>query len=69
MNTENEIIDANTGAYTETYFRNRLEEELHRASFEGNNVALMLVKFEGLEGLKAQLLQDKNKAAALLQGV
>ncbi|MFM6968887.1 MAG: bifunctional riboflavin kinase/FAD synthetase [Sediminibacterium sp.] len=27
------------------------------------------VKFEGLEGLKAQLLQDKNKAAALLQGV
>jgi riboflavin kinase/FMN adenylyltransferase len=25
------------------------------------------VKFEGLEGLKAQLLQDKNKAAALLQ--
>jgi riboflavin kinase/FMN adenylyltransferase len=26
------------------------------------------VKFEGLEGLKAQLLQDKNKAAALLQG-
>ncbi|MFM6969887.1 MAG: riboflavin kinase, partial [Sediminibacterium sp.] len=27
------------------------------------------VKFEGLEGLKAQLLQDKNRAAALLQGV
>jgi RNA polymerase sigma-B factor len=52
VNTENEIIDANTGAYTETYFRNRLEEELHRASFEGNNVALMLVKFEGLEGLR-----------------
>ena len=27
------------------------------------------VKFEGLEGLKSQLLQDKNRAAALLQGV
>jgi FAD synthase len=25
------------------------------------------VKFDGLEGLKAQLLQDKNKATALLQ--
>jgi RNA polymerase sigma-B factor len=50
--SENQIIDPTSGAYTETYFRNRLEEELHRASFEGTEVAVMLVQFEGLEGLR-----------------
>lgn len=49
---ENEIIDSNSGAYTEAYFKNRLEEELHRASFEGHCVALMMVQFEGLDGMR-----------------
>ena len=49
---ENDVIDAASGAYTEAYFRTRLEEELHRASFEKTVVALMLVDFRGLEGLR-----------------
>lgn len=49
---ENEIIDPNSGAYTEAYFKNRLEEEIHRASFENLEVALVMVKFDGLEGMR-----------------
>ncbi len=49
---ENDVIDAASGAYTEAYFKTRLEEELHRASFEKSVVALMLVDFQGLEGLR-----------------
>ena len=49
---ENDIIDANSGAYTEVYFRNRLEEELHRASFDSTLVAVVVVQFTGLEGLR-----------------
>ena len=49
---ENEVIDAASGAYTEAYFKTRLEEELHRASYEKTVVALMLVDFRGLEGLR-----------------
>jgi RNA polymerase sigma-B factor len=50
--SENEIIDSNSGAYTEAYFKSRLDEELHRASFEGHSVALMIVQFEGLDGMR-----------------
>jgi RNA polymerase sigma-B factor len=44
-----EVLDEETGAYTEEYFRNRLEEEVHRASSDGSSVALVLVEFVGLE--------------------
>ncbi len=44
-----EVIDEETGAYTEEYFRNRLEEEVHRASSHDSSVALVVVMFEGLQ--------------------
>lgn len=49
---ENDVIDSVSGAYTEAYFKTRIEEELHRASYEKTVVALMLVEFQGLEGLR-----------------
>jgi RNA polymerase sigma-B factor len=52
VQSENDIIDSNSGAYTETYLRCRLEEELHRASFDNTLVAVVIVKFTGLEGLR-----------------
>jgi RNA polymerase sigma-B factor len=47
-----EITDPVTGAYTERYFRTRLKEEMHRASFDASSVAIVLVQFNGLEGLR-----------------
>lgn len=47
-----EITDPVTGAYTERYFRTRLKEELHRASFDDSSVAIVLIRFNGLEGLR-----------------
>jgi RNA polymerase sigma-B factor len=44
-----EVIDEETGAYTEEYFRNRIEEEVHRASSNDSTVALVVVQFEGLQ--------------------
>ena len=52
LQSENDIIDGNSGAYTEVYFRCRLEEELHRASFDNTLVAVVIVNFIGLEGLR-----------------
>ncbi len=46
------IVDGTTGAYTEGYFRTRLQEEIHRAGFEGGEVGVMIVTFDGLEGLR-----------------
>lgn len=46
-----DVVDRATGAYTEGFFRNRLEEELHRASANESGVALILIKFEGLEAM------------------
>ena len=46
-----EVIDDETGAYTEEYFRNRLQEEVHRASSNDESAALVIVQFKGLEGL------------------
>jgi RNA polymerase sigma-B factor len=48
---EFDVVDRATGAYTEGFFRNRLEEELHRASANESGVALILVKFEGLDAM------------------
>lgn len=47
-----ELIDPSTGAYTEAYLRNRLEEEIHRAIAEGSQVSLVVVNFKGLEGMR-----------------
>lgn len=52
VQSENDIIDSNSGAYTESYLKSRLEEELHRASFDNTLVAVVIVKFTGLEGLR-----------------
>jgi RNA polymerase sigma-B factor len=49
---EHEILDSLTGVYTERYFRTRLEEELHRASGERSQVAIVLLEFKGLDGLR-----------------
>ncbi len=47
-----DVIDATTGAYTETYFRTRLEEEIHRASASELTTALVMVNFKGLETMR-----------------
>lgn len=46
-----DVIDRATGAYTEGFFRNRLEEELHRASSGESGVAVILIRFEGLDAM------------------
>lgn len=46
-----DVVDEATGAYTESFFRSRLEEELHRASASDLKVALVVVNFKGLDEL------------------
>jgi RNA polymerase sigma-B factor len=48
-----DVIDHATGAYTEGYFRSRLEEELHRSSSEGGTVSVVFVRFVGLDALRS----------------
>lgn len=48
-----DIIDSETGAYTEAYFHSRLTEEIHRASANEGSVALVLVNFEGLDSMRS----------------
>lgn len=47
-----DVIDSATGAYTESYFRTRLEEELHRASAGELTTSLVVVNFKGLETMR-----------------
>lgn len=47
-----EIIDAETGAYTESYFHMRLQEEVHRARSGGSYVALVMIRFHGLDTMR-----------------
>ncbi len=47
-----EIVDPDTGVYTEAFLKNRLEEELHRSSNEAGGVALLLVEFRGLAEMR-----------------
>lgn len=47
-----EVLDPLTGAYTEVFFRMRLEEEVHRATCEGTAVGVVTVNFSGLEALR-----------------
>ncbi|MCW5939784.1 MAG: sigma-70 family RNA polymerase sigma factor [Fimbriimonadaceae bacterium] len=46
------ILDPETRAYSETYFCGRLKEELHRIASQGGELAVVIVRFGGLEGLK-----------------
>lgn len=45
-------IDPLTGAYTEAFLKHRLEEEVHRASADGGSVALVRVRFDGLDAMR-----------------
>lgn len=47
-----DVIDDQVGAYTDAYLRNRVSEEVHRASCEGSAVGLVLINFRGLDSLK-----------------
>lgn len=47
-----EIVDGSTGAYTEAYFKSRLEEELHRAISSEGSVAVVMLRFYGLDGMR-----------------
>ncbi len=47
-----DVIDAVTGAYTEDYFRSRLEEELHRAASSEGIVSIVMVEFRGFGAMK-----------------
>lgn len=48
-----DLIDGVTNAYTEAYFRTRLEEELHRASAQETGLGVVMIQFEGLDSLRA----------------
>lgn len=48
-----DIIDSETGAYTDAYFKSRLEEEIHRTLAGDGQVALVLVDFKGLESMRS----------------
>lgn len=48
-----DLIDGVTNAYTEAYFRTRLEEELHRASAQETGLGVVMIRFEGLDSLRA----------------
>jgi RNA polymerase sigma-B factor len=47
-----DVIDTITGAYTESYFRTRLEEEVHRASAQDLTTSVVIVNFKGLETMR-----------------
>jgi RNA polymerase sigma-B factor len=47
-----DVIDSATGAYTEVYFRSRLEEELHRASAAELTTSVVVVNFKGLDTMR-----------------
>lgn len=52
MEMDYEVVDPITGAYTEQFFRTRLEEEVHRASCQDTMVGLVVVEFTGLDALR-----------------
>ena len=52
MEVDYEVVDDLTGAYTEPFFRARLEEEVHRASCQDGAVGIVAVNFSGLDALK-----------------
>ncbi|MBS1717255.1 MAG: sigma-70 family RNA polymerase sigma factor [Armatimonadetes bacterium] len=52
VETNYDLIDPLTGAYTEQYFHARLTEELHRAMSGQGAVSVVMVHFSGLEHLQ-----------------
>ena len=50
---DSSVLDSLTGAYTESYFRARIQEEVHRASSNTSTVAIVMVNFTGLNQLKS----------------
>jgi RNA polymerase sigma-B factor len=48
-----DVIDDMTGAYTESYFNARLQEELHRASSDKGVVSVVKIDFKGLPNLQS----------------
>lgn len=71
---EFEVIDPATGAYTEAYFNNRLEEELHRASCHDGALGIALISFKGLDQLRAfygdqSVLDFMGDVSEILRGV
>lgn len=47
-----DVLDPVTGAYTEGYFHARLQEEVHRASSSNQEMAVVVVRFQGLDSLR-----------------
>lgn len=47
-----DVVDDLTGAYTESFFRARLEEEVHRASCNESAVGIVMINFAGLDTLR-----------------
>jgi RNA polymerase sigma-B factor len=47
------ILDPETRSYSEPYFRGRLKEELHRIASHGGDLAVVIVRFGGLDGLRS----------------
>jgi len=47
-----EVIEPITGAYTEAFFKTRLEEEVHRASSQSQELGVVLLNFQGLDTLQ-----------------
>jgi RNA polymerase sigma-B factor len=48
-----DLHDPMTGAYTESYFRARLTEEVHRASCQDTAVSVVMISFGGLDTLRS----------------
>lgn len=48
---DHDVLDSLTGAYTEGFFKSRLEEEIHRASSNNSAVGVVTISFTGLESL------------------
>jgi RNA polymerase sigma-B factor len=47
-----DVIDPVTGAYTEAFFRARLDEEIHRATSNADKLGVVFINFTGLETLR-----------------
>ncbi len=47
-----DVIEPITGAYTEAFFKTRLEEEVHRASSQDGELGVVLINFQGLDTLQ-----------------
>jgi RNA polymerase sigma-B factor len=47
-----DVIDPVTGAYTEAFLRARLDEEIHRATSNGDKLGVVFINFTGLDTLR-----------------